>query len=352
MVVAIIDVSETNQKAYAHILSRLGDVKVKPFTSPDAALVWCGKQEHDLVILDYRMGETAGTMDGLEFVKAYNKAHADLQTPLVMITGEKDREIRHRALELGASDFLNKPADPVEFLSRVKNLLALRESRKKLEDYAASLAADVARATKEIADREEETINRLTRAAEFRDSETGLHIVRMGKYAEVLGRTLDLDAEDQRLLRLATPMHDIGKVATPDGILLKPGPLNPEEWEIMKRHARSGYDILVGSSSKVLQLASQIALRHHERWDGTGYPDRLRGTQIPLAARIAAVGDVFDALISVRPYKRAWTTEEAIRVIHKSSGTHFDPMIVEALDASWDEFMEIQKEFTDAGHAA
>ena len=197
MVVAIIDVSETNQKAYAHILSRINNVKVKPFTSADAALVWCNKQEHDLVILDYRIGGAEG-MDGLEFVREYVKAHVSTQTPLMMITGEKDREIRHRALELGASDFLNKPADPVEFLSRVKNLLALRESRKKLESYAASLAADVARATKEIADREEETINRLTRAAEFRDSETGLHIVRMGKYAEVLGRTMELDKEDQR----------------------------------------------------------------------------------------------------------------------------------------------------------
>jgi response regulator RpfG family c-di-GMP phosphodiesterase len=147
-------------------------------------------------------------------------------------------------------------------------------------------------------------------------------------------------------------MHDIGKVATPDGILLKQGPLNPEEWEIMKRHARSGYDILVGSSSKVLQLASQIALRHHERWDGTGYPDRLRGTQIPLAARIAAVGDVFDALISVRPYKRAWSVDEALSVIRKSAGSHFDPMVVEALNSSLSQFMDIQKEFADTGHAA
>jgi putative two-component system response regulator len=120
----------------------------------------------------------------------------------------------------------------------------------------------------------------------------------------------------------------------------------------MKRHARAGYDILVGSSSKVLQLASQIALRHHERWDGTGYPDHLRGTQIPLAARITAVGDVFDALISKRPYKRAWTTEEALRVIQKSSGSHFDPMVIDALNASWSQFLEIQKEFADTGHAA
>jgi response regulator RpfG family c-di-GMP phosphodiesterase len=140
-------------------------------------------------------------------------------------------------------------------------------------------------------------------------------------------------------------------VATPDNVLLKPGPLNPEEWAIMKQHARSGYDILVGSSSKVLQLAAIIALRHHERWDGTGYPDGIRGTQIPLAARIAAVSDVFDALISKRPYKRAWTTDEALSVIRKSAGSHFDPMVVEGLLTSWGEVLEISRRFGDA-HAA
>ncbi len=351
MLVAIIDVNESNQKIYSTILSRIGSVETKPFTSAGAALVWCTKHEHDLVILDYRMGP-ADEMDGLDFVRQYNKARPEGQTPIVMLTGEKDREIRHRALEAGASDFLNKPADPVEFLARVRNLLALRESRKKLETYAQSLAEDVRRATKEIADREQETINRLTRAAEFRDSETGLHIVRMGKYAEVLGRALDLDRNDQRLLLLATPMHDIGKVATPDYVLLKEGPLDPNEWEIMKRHARAGHDILVGSSSKVLQLAALIALRHHERWDGAGYPDRLQGTQIPLAARIAAVSDVFDALISKRPYKRAWTLEEAFTVIKKSAGTHFDPMIVEAFVRHWTDFVDISHRFADTSHAA
>lgn len=350
MIVAIIDVSEANQQAYARILSMVGDVKVKTFTSADAALVWCAKNDHDLVIVDYRMGQLEGT-DGLTFVKEYTKRHPGGAIPLVMITAQKDREIRHRALDAGASDFLTKPADPVEFMARMRNLLALRESHRKLENYAASLAADVARATKEIADREEETINRLTRACEFRDSETGMHITRMGKYAELLGRSMELDAADQRLLLLATPMHDIGKVATPDHVLLKPGPLNPEEWAIMKQHARAGYDILVGSSSKVLQLAAIIALRHHERWDGTGYPDGLRGTQIPLAARIAALSDVFDALISKRPYKRAWTTDEALNVIRKSSGTHFDPMVVEALLSSWGEVLDISKRFGDA-HAA
>jgi putative two-component system response regulator len=350
VIVAIIDVNESNQKVYSTILSRIGSVETKSFTSAGAALVWCNKHEHDLVILDYRMGP-ADEMDGLDFVREYNKARPGGQTPIVMLTAEKEREVRHRALEAGASDFLTKPADPVEFLARVRNLLALRESRKKLETYAESLAEDVRRATKEIADREQETINRLTRAAEFRDSETGLHIVRMGKYAEVLGRALDLDRNDQRLLLLATPMHDIGKVATPDYVLLKEGPLDPDEWEIMKKHARAGHDILVGSSSKVLQLAALIALRHHERWDGGGYPDGLQGTQIPLAARIAAVSDVFDALISKRPYKRAWTLDEAFTVIKKSSGTHFDPMIVDAFVRNWDEMVEISNRFTDS-HAA
>jgi putative two-component system response regulator len=293
----------------------------------------------------------ADEMDGLDFVRQYTKSPKGAQTPIVMLTAEKDREVRHRALEAGASDFLSKPADPVEFLARVRNLLALRESRKRLESHALSLAEDVRRATKEIADREQETINRLTRAAEFRDSETGLHIVRMGKYAELLGKAIDLDENDQRLLLLSTPMHDIGKVSTPDAVLLKEGPLDPEEWEIMKRHARAGHDILVGSSSKVLQLAALIALRHHERWDGTGYPDGLQGTQIPLAARIAAVSDVFDALISKRPYKRAWTLDEAYTVIKKSSGTHFDPMIVDAFLRSWPEVIEISARFQDS-HAA
>jgi two-component system response regulator RpfG len=350
MLVVIIDVSEANQQAYTRILALAGDVRVKCFTSYEAALVWCTKNEHDLVIMDYRTGPADG-MDGIYFVGSYTKARPGGIIPIVMITAEKDREIRHKALDYGASDFIMKPADPLEFLARVRNLLALRESRKKLENYAASLAADVARATKEIADREEETINRLMRAAEFRDSETGMHIVRMGKYAEIIGRAMELDAEDQRMLLLATPMHDIGKVATPDAILLKSGPLTPDEWEIMKQHTRAGYDILVGSSSKVLQLAAIIALRHHERWDGTGYPDRLRGTQIPLAARIASVSDVFDALISRRTYKRAWTTDEAIHVIKKSSGTHFDPMVVEALLASWTEVLEVNSIFGDA-HAA
>jgi putative two-component system response regulator len=312
--------------------------------------VWCTKHDHDLVIVDYRVGR-GDELDGLDFVREYNKARPGGQTPLVMLTAEKDREVRHRALEAGASDFLTKPADPVEFLARIRNLLALRESRKRLETLAESLAEDVRRATKEIADREQETINRLTRAAEFRDSETGLHIVRMGKYAEILGRAIDLDRNDQRLLLLATPMHDIGKVATPDHVLLKQGPLNPDEWEIMKRHAQAGHDILVGSSSKVLQLAALIALRHHERWDGSGYPDRLQGTQIPLAARIAAVSDVFDALISRRPYKRAWTLDEAYTVIKKSSGTHFDPMIVDAFERVWSEFVEVSNRFADS-HAA
>jgi putative two-component system response regulator len=140
-------------------------------------------------------------------------------------------------------------------------------------------------------------------------------------------------------------------VATPDNVLLKQGPLDPAEWEIMKRHARAGHDILVGSSSKVLQLAALIALRHHERWDGAGYPDHLQGTQIPLAARIAAVSDVFDALISKRPYKRAWTLDEAYTVIQKSAGTHFDPLIVDAFIKHWTEFAEISHRFADS-HAA
>jgi putative two-component system response regulator len=179
-----------------------------------------------------------------------------------------------------------------------------------------------------------------------------MHVMRMGQYAMTIGRALELSPDDQEMLLLATPMHDIGKVATPEHILLKPGALAPDEWTIMQEHAQAGHDILAGSASKILQLASTIALNHHERWDGTGYPNRLKGTDIPLAARICAVGDVFDALISKRPYKEAWTPAAAFKAIEKTAGSHFDPLIVEALFCCKTEIEQILSRFADETVAA
>jgi putative two-component system response regulator len=343
-----VDDNPTNLKVYTTIAARIEGTRAQTFVSSAAALVWCETHEPDLIVLDYRMPAP----NGIEFIQRYRGMYAQSDTPIIMITGEVDREVRHRALESGASDFLNKPADPVEFLTRVRNLLALRERGKQLENRAATLAEEVRAATKEIADREHETITRLMRAMEYRDNDTGMHVMRMGQYAMTLGRALELRADEQEMLLLATPMHDIGKVATPDHILLKPGSLEPDEWQVMKMHALAGHNILAGSASKILQLASLIALNHHERWDGSGYPNGLKGTDIPLAARICAVGDVFDALISKRPYKEAWTPAAAFKAIEKSTGSHFDPMVVEAFFCCKPQIEEILRHFTDATVAA
>jgi putative two-component system response regulator len=347
MLVTIVDDRAATLEVYVSLLSRIDNVRAKTFVSAAAAFEWCVNNEPDLFILDFRNPAP----DGIDFISKYRAMRPTSESPIIIVTGEKDREVRRRAFEVGANDYLTKPADPVEFMARVRNHLALRESRMKLEKHAASLAEDVARATKEIADREQETINRLVRAAEFRDGDTGMHIVRMGYYAAMLGKTLGLSEDEQRLLLLATPMHDVGKVATPDAILLKRGSLTDSEWEIMRRHTRSGYDILAGSQSRVLQLAASIALRHHEKWDGSGYPDGLRGTNIPLAARIAAVGDVFDALISKRPYKVAWAVEDAFKELRSRAGNHFDPMLVEAFLAKRVEVLKIQTRFADQAAA-
>jgi response regulator RpfG family c-di-GMP phosphodiesterase len=340
----IVDDNPTNLFGYLQIMKRIEGVESRTFTSSAEAYSACVESEPDLIILDYLMPAP----DGLTFLTDYRGLRPAAETPIVMITGDVDRAVRHRALELGASDFLTKPIDPVEFVARVSNLIALRRSRLALRDHAQHLAAEVAFATREIADREEDTIQRLMRAAEFRDNETGNHIVRMGHYAALIGAELGLSTEDQRVLFLATPMHDIGKVATPDSILLKPGKLTEKEWMIMRRHTTAGHTLLDGSKSPILRVAADIALRHHERWDGSGYPGRLAGDAIPLAARIAAVGDVYDALISTRPYKEAWTSEAAFAEIARGAGSHFDPKIVGAFVGARSRVLRVGKDFHDA----
>jgi response regulator RpfG family c-di-GMP phosphodiesterase len=348
LLIVTVDDNATNLAVYSQIIAGIPGTVGRTFSSSSEALAWCATTEPDLLVLDYRMPPP----DGLTFIRKYREMRPDAETPIVMITVEQDRAVRHRALELGASDFLTKPADPVEFQARIRNLLALRESRKALSDRALTLADEVAKATQEIADREEDTINRLMRAAEFRDNETGMHIVRMGHYAALVGASMGLDEEEQRILLLATPMHDIGKVSTPDRILLKAGPLTEEEWVIMREHATAGFNLLRGSNSLVLQTAAEIALRHHEWWDGSGYPDGLRGEEIPFSARIAAVCDVFDALVSDRPYKRAWRVEDAFAEIERGIGVHFDPVIARAFLADRTTVLGVMQRFADEPSAA
>jgi response regulator RpfG family c-di-GMP phosphodiesterase len=259
--------------------------------------------------------------------------------------------VRYRALDVGASDFLTKPVDKIEFLARASNMLALSDVRKKLADRAAWLADEVHKATSEILQRERETVIRLSKAAEYRDPETGAHILRMAHFSELIAKGLGLSAVDQELLLEAAPMHDIGKVGIADNILLKPGRLTPDEFEIMKQHAIFGYEILKGSSSRVLQAGADIARAHHEKFDGSGYPNGLRGDSIPIFSRIVAVADVFDALTSERPYKEAWPLEQAVEHLRSNAGSHFDPACVEAFLAQWSVVLEIRQRFTELDSA-
>lgn len=345
--VLVVDDSKVNLEIYSRVLRQLEETEVVSYLSSLQAFAWTADHLPDIIVLDYRMPE----MDGLQFVEAFRRKHSGNDVPIVMITASKDREIRLQALNMGVDDFLEKPADPVEFLVRVRNLLKLRDRSKKLADRAAWLQQEVRRATAEIARREQETILRLTRAAEHRDKETKNHIVRMGHYARLLGKALGLSEERQELLFLAAPMHDIGKVAVPDRILLKEGKLSPDEWELMKSHARAGYEILKESDSPLIQLGAEIALTHHEKWDGSGYPSGLLGEAIPLSGRICAISDVFDALLSVRPYKPAWRLPDVIEALRRGRGAHFDPVLVDAFLDIMVEIQEIRRQFHDEAAA-
>ncbi|HEV7802638.1 MAG TPA: HD domain-containing phosphohydrolase, partial [Burkholderiales bacterium] len=271
-----------------------------------------------------------------------------VDTPVLMVTAADDRELRHRALTLGINDFLNKPFDQIELQARARNMLALRASQKKLASRALLLADEVAKATKEIASRERETLLCLGRAAEHRDPETHEHIIRMSNYSRLIAERMGMGEEECELMLLASPLHDIGKIGTPDQILLKPGKLTPEEFEIMKLHTVIGQKILSNSVSPILQAGAQIAISHHEKFDGSGYPHRLKGKAIPLYGRIVAVADVFDALTSERPYKKAWDLDRANSLLLESKGGHFDPEVVDAFFDVYDQVLEVKARFMDA----
>jgi putative two-component system response regulator len=343
MQVLIIDDVQLNLNLLQHLVKKLPDCDSTAFLDADEALNWCREHEPDLVIVDYMMP----AMDGIEFTRRFRAIGGRDEIPVLMVTANHETEVRHEALLDGVSDFLNKPLDKTEFLARAKNMLALRKSHKSLAGRAVLLAEEVRKATAEIVAREQETIFCLSRAAEYRDPETGAHIHRMAHYSRLIAKGLGLSIEQQELLLQAAPMHDIGKMGTPDVILLKPGKLTPEEFEIMKQHAVFGYEVLNRSCSLLLKAAAEIAYTHHEKYDGSGYPRGLSGNAIPLFGRIVAVADVFDALTSERPYKKAWSMESAKEFLLNGKGGHFDPECVDAFLSDWNAVMQIRARFAD-----
>ncbi|RFP11445.1 MULTISPECIES: HD domain-containing phosphohydrolase [unclassified Duganella] len=347
MKVVLVDDTHINLVLMSRLVDKLKDVSTISFQSAREALAWCNAHPYDLLIVDFMMPD----LNGLELI-ARLEAPPDQRPPVLMVTASVDVDVRHRALENGASDFLIKPIDKVEFLARTRNMLALRSATLGLQHRATWLAEEVAKATAELRAREQETIMLLCRASEYRDPETGAHIQRMAHYSRLIAEQLGQSEEQQQDVLNAAPMHDIGKVGTPDHILLKPGRLNPEEMVVMRQHAEIGYNILKDCQARMLKLAAEIALTHHERYDGQGYPRGLAGEAIPLVGRIVAVADVFDALTSVRPYKLAWSMEDARQHLLDNCNTHFDPRCVEALLQRWDDVQAIRARFRDEPGAA
>ncbi len=342
--ILIVDDNATNLTLFRHLLKKIDYIESICFSEPLQAMTWCESNEPDLVLLDYMMPD----IDGLEFIRRFKALFIHQTIPIIiMVTADTESDVRNHALDLGAYDFLNKPVDKLELLVRVRNLLALRDSQRALSERAAWLAVEVKKATEDIRAREREMVLRLSKAAEHRDPETGQHLLRMANYSRLIAGELALPVEEQELIFEAAPIHDIGKVATPDAILLKPSKLTDDEFFVMKQHAAHGYTILCGSESLLLSAAATMALTHHEKFDGSGYPNGLKGDDIPLYRRIVAVADVFDALTSPRPYECAWSLEEACSFLKDNSGSHFDPRCVDTFFRVWDEVLTIHARYQD-----
>lgn len=345
MQIVIIDDVEANLLLLRHFITQLGEAhEVQAYTDPLQALAHCQAQTPDLVIVDYMMP----ALDGVAFIQRFRATPGRADIPLLMVTANDEMDVRYRALEGGANDFLTKPLDKIEFKARMRNMPALRANQKRLEDRASWLAEEVLKATDEIVRRERETILRLSRAAEFRDPETGDHIQRMAHYSWMIAVRLGLPLEQQQLILEAAPMHDVGKVGIPDHILLKPGKLDDAEFAVMKQHPVIGHQILSDSGSPLLQMAAVIALSHHEKFDGSGYPLKLKGEAIPLVGRIVAVADVFDALTSARPYKPAWEMDRAVSFMRAQRGVHFDPQCVDVFMDRLEEIETVRRRFVAA----
>jgi two-component system, response regulator RpfG len=342
--VLIIDDLFSSRLLLAEIVRQIdGKLNLELFDTPSRALEFARNNRVDMVLTDFKLPE----FDGIELVKQIRGLTHCVDIPIVVITVVDDRRVRYDALEAGATDFLIKPLDEHETRARCANLLELRRHKIVLTDQARVLQYQVDKSVAEMHERELETLAKLAKAGEFRDKTTGNHLNRMAKYSALIGAHLGLGAETVHVLEVSAPMHDIGKIGIPDSVLIKEGPLTPAEIEIMRTHPRIGYDILKGSPSKYLSMGAIIALGHHEKYDGTGYPNGLHGEDIPIVARIVAVADVFDALVSERPYKHAWPVQEGVDYLRTARGKHFDTKCVDAFLADVTKVEAIFTQFAD-----
>lgn len=325
--ILIADDEVANVQVLTRLLTRHGYTEIASTTHSVNVVGMFRDFEPDIVLLDLHMPG----FDGVAIIEALNaQIPAGSYVPILVLTGDSTAEAKRRTLAAGAKDFLNKPFDISEALLRIRNLLETRRLHVDLTRANDHLEEQVQVRTRQVEASQIEILERLAAAVEFRDDDTGQHTRRVGHIAAELARALGLSATEQALLRRAAPLHDVGKVAVPDSILLKPARLTPDERAIMQHHAETGARILARGRSPLLRMAEQIAMSHHERWDGSGYPHGLAGDAIPLAARLTSVADIFDALSHDRPYRQAWEPARVFAELARESGAGLDPAIVAA----------------------
>ena len=364
--ILIVDDEPVNIKVTRRYLQRDGYDNFITLTDSREAMDVITREDPDLVLLDILMPEVSG----LDILRMVRERPGSENLPVVILTASTAPETKQTALQLGATDFLAKPVDPSELIPRVRNMLVVKAHQDHLAAYAEQLEKAVQQRTQELAISRQHVIECLARAAEFRDDDTGQHIIRVGRYAGIIAAELEYPAEFCRQIEQAAQLHDVGKIAIPDGILKKKGRLDDAEYSLMQKHclyghkiiqphsdsdratlrshAEMGARILNVSSSEIIRMAGRIALTHHEWWDGSGYPIGLAGEDIPIEGRITAVADVFDALSSARPYKKAFPREKCFEIMSEEAGTHFDPNVLQAFFARSAEIVRIQMEGVDA----
>lgn len=344
--ILIVDDEVCNLRLMEVLLKAEGYVTESASNGEDA-LAFTNSFHPDLILLDVMMPG----IDGFEVAGRLKLDPATKNIPIIMVTALDDRESRIHALERGAEEFLNKPIDRTELSMRVRNLLRLREFSKFLEHHNRLLEEQVADRTRELSEAYKDTIFTMVRAAEHKDEDTGAHVRRISLYSSLLAEALGHGKDLAEALAYASPMHDVGKIGIPDHILFKTTPFTPDEWKIMQTHSALGAEILQGSLSPYVRMGAEIALNHHERWDGTGYPNGISGEAIPLPARIMCLADVYDALRSKRPYKPAFSHDKAVQIILEGDGRnqpgHFDPAVLQAFKQNTGRFADIFATYAD-----
>ncbi len=344
--ILVVDDEFQNRKLLRLFCERWG-YRIVEAENGEEAIEVAKRERPDIILMDVMMPK----MDGFTTTKAI-KADPDTEfIPVIMVTALDAREDRLRGIEAGADDFLTKPIDMDELKLRLRNTLKIKRYNDLLKRYSRELEIEVEKKTQELKESYIDSLYRLSKAAEYKDPETGNHIRRIAHYSREIALSLGMDKEFVERIFYASPMHDIGKVGIPEKVLLKEGPLTSEEWEVMKEHTLIGARILEGSKAPVIQMAKDIALCHHERWDGTGYPSGLKGEDIPLPARIVSLADVYDALRSKRPYKPPLSHEEAYRIItqgdRRLKPEHFDPEILKLFKEIHLKLRDIYEELRD-----